>query len=170
MDVTTELLSALGKELCDYEQCRQLIRELGGSTVTIMGHHGLETTPLHEVINYGHYDFALELIREKDIDANVLTFWQTPLIWDLQYLDEETTEARWEESKNKLRILRALIRAGADPNPVCEGETFRHYVGYAANNGEGDYPQHWHYWTIEHIVEAYAEAETDRFLHKLKVQ
>ena len=38
------------------------------------------------------------------------------LIWELQYLWSEDEKSQWSESENKLRLIRALIKAGANPN------------------------------------------------------
>ena len=74
----TELIKAMNDLLelsddkkCDYKKCLELIEEMGGCTQIVEGQFGLQTTPLHEVIDNGHYTFALELIETCKADLNV---------------------------------------------------------------------------------------------------
>ena len=115
MNPVEELIKLLENENCDYDRCRQLIKEIGGCTKIIKVRYEMETTALHEVISMGHYDFALELIAEPGADLDVRTEDESPIIWDLQYLWEEKLEDQWIESEKKLAIMRALIRSGANP-------------------------------------------------------
>ena len=92
-----ELMQLFQSENCDYERCRQLIREIGGCCKVVKGECDLETTPLYDAVNYGHYDFAMELIREPGADLNVAPDGDAPLMWELQYLWEEDEEKRFFE-------------------------------------------------------------------------
>ena len=58
------LLELFKDKNCNYGKCRELIEEIGGCTQIIEGEFGIQTTPLHEAIDHGHYDFALELILD----------------------------------------------------------------------------------------------------------
>lgn len=161
-----KLLRLFNNGGCDYDQCRQLIREIGGCTKIISDQHGFQTTPLLEAVRNSHYDFALELIGEAGADLNVLSDFETPLIWDLQYLDAHEREEQWVESEQKLRLVRKLIAAGANPNPISDGEELLNYIRFELNEGNGSF----HLWEMEHIIEAHAYGETKRFIDKLKEQ
>ena len=165
-------LSELFKdENCNYGKCRELIEEMGGCTQIIEGEFGIQTTPLHEAIDHGHYDFALELIEStSNADWDVHTEDSEALIWELQYLWSETEELQWKESENKLRLIRALIKAGANPNPAEGGEELIWWIRYKVNEGEGNEPQRYHTWQMEHIIEAHARGATERFFEKIKQQ
>jgi hypothetical protein len=167
MDAAKELFE---KENCDYGRCRELLREIWGWTV-IEDKHGLKTTSLHEAVSSGQYDFAHELIGEDGADLDVDPDGSGTVLWDLQYLYSETEEEQWAESEQKLRLIRALIRAGANPNPVGDsGEDFLHWIRFKVGEWEGTHPENYHLWQIEHIIEAHAYGETERFLQKLKEQ
>ena len=162
-----ELMQLFQSENCDYGRCRQLIREIGGCCKVVKGEYDLETTPLYDAVNYGHYDFAMELIREPGADLNVAPDGDSPLMWELQYLWEEDEEKRRLESKERLRLVRALIEAGADPNPVVDGEELMYYVRFKVVEREGDGIDQWHNTQLEHIVEAHAYGQTERFFEKV---
>ncbi len=168
MDEATELLKVLENKNCDYNKCRDLIRKIGGCTMIIKGSFGFKTTPLHQAITCGHYDFALELIGEPGADLDVDPDGWGTLMWGLQYLDVETEEDRQIESESKLRLMRALIKAGANPNPKGDGngEELMYWIRFKLNEGEGNI----HLWQMEHIIEAHAYGETERFFKKLKEQ
>ncbi len=166
-----ELLQLLESENCDYDQCRRLISELGGCTQIIRDRFGLQTTPLYQAIEYGHYDFALALIAESDADFDVAWDLGGPILWELQYLDVEASEAeQWEESEGKLRLMRALIHAGANPNPVCDGEELLYYIRFKLSEGEETYTSKIHLWQMEHIIDAHVNRDTPRFSKKLREQ
>ena len=165
------LLELFKDENCNYGKCRELIVEIGGCTQIIEGEFGIQTTPLHEAIDHGHYDFALELIEStSNADWDVHTEDSEALIWELQYLWSETEELQWIESENKLRLIRALIKAGANPNPTEGGEELIWWIRYKVNEGEGNEPQRYHTWQMEHIIEAHALGATERFFEKIKQQ
>lgn len=165
------LLELFKDENCNYGKCRELIVEIGGCTQIIEGEFGIQTTPLHEAIEHGHYDFALELIEStSNADWDVHTEDSEALIWELQYLWSETEELQWIESENKLRLIRALIKAGANPNPTEGGEELIWWIRYKVNEGEGNEPQRYHTWQMEHIIEAHALGATERFFEKIKQQ
>lgn len=165
------LLELFKDENCNYGKCRELIEEIGGCTQIIEGEFGIQTTPLHEAIDHGHYDFALELIEStSNADWDVHTEDSEALIWELQYLWSETEELQWKESENKLRLIRALIKAGATPNPTEGGEELIWWIRYKVNEGEGNEPQRYHTWQMEHIIEAHALGVTERFFEKIKQQ
>ncbi len=168
MDKAIELFKLFEDPDCDYDKCRDLIREIGGCTRIVEDRFGLKTTPLHEAITQGHYDFALELIGEPGADLDVDPDGWGTVIWGLQYFDTETEEERLVESENKLRLMRALIAAGANPNPKEDedGEELLYYIRYKLNEGDGNH----HLWEMEHIIEAHAYGETERFFAKLKEQ
>ena len=170
MDAAKELFALFEKENCDYGRCRELIREIGGCTVIVEDKHGLKTTPLHEAVSSGHYDLAHELIWEDGADLDVDPEGWGPLIWDLQYLNAETEEGQWAESEQKLRLLRALIHVGANPNPVGDegGEDFLNWIRFKVGEWDGTYPENIHIWQIEHMIEAHTYGETERFWQKLK--
>ena len=171
MDAVKELFSLFAQENCDYDRCRQLIREIGSCTRLVEDKHGLKTTPLHEAVDYRHYDFALELIGEAQADLDVDPDGWGPVLWGLQYLDSETEEEQWAESEHKLRLMRALIRAGANPNPVGDSdEDFVHWIRFKVGEWEGTYPENFHLWQIEHMIEAHTLGETERFFAKLSEQ
>ena len=171
MDAAKELFALFENENCDYAKCHELIRGIGGCTVIVEDKHGLKTTPLHEAVSGGHYDLAHELIREEGADLDVDPEGWGSLIWDLQYLNAETEEGQWAESEQKLRLIRALIRAGANPNPVGDsGEDFLHWIRFKVGEWEGTHPENYHLWQIEHMIEAHTYGETERFLQKLKEQ
>ncbi len=165
-----DLFELLNDKNCDYKRCRELIEKIGGCTQIVEGDFGLQTTPLHEVIDHGHYSFALELIEACKKDLNVRLDDREAIIWELQYLESETEELQWIESENKLRLIRALIKAGADSNPTEGGEQLLYYIRFKINEGEENYPSRYHLWQMEHIIEAHAFGETERFLYKLKEQ
>ena len=168
MEEAKELLELFENKNCDYNRCRDLIREIGGCTRIIEDSVGLKTTPLHEAISCGHYDFAIELIGEPGADLDVDPDGWGTVMWGLQYFDAETEEEQYIESENKLRLMRALINAGANPNPKGDedGEELLYWIRYKLNEGEGNY----HLWQMEHIIEAHAHGETERFLTKLREQ
>ena len=171
MDAAKELFALFENENCDYAKCRELIRGIGGCTVIVEDKYGLKTTPLHEAVSGGHYDLAHELIQEEGADLDVDPEGWGSLIWDLQYLNAETEEGQWAESEQKLRLIRALIRAGANPNPVGDsGEDFVHWIRFKVGEWEGTHPENYHLWQIEHMIEAHTYGETERFLQKLKEQ
>ena len=171
MDAAKELFALFENENCDYAKCRELIREIGGCTVIAEDKHGLKTTSLHEAVSSGQYDFAHELIGEDGADLDVDPDGSGTVLWDLQYLYSETEEEQWAESEQKLRLIRALIRAGANPNPVGDsGEDFLHWIRFKVGKWEGTYPENYHLWQIEHMIEAHTYGETERFLQKLKEQ
>ena len=164
------LLQILESDECDYEKCRQIIRQIGGCTAEITDKYGFRTNPLFEAVNFGHYDFAGELIFESGADLDAISEIDGPLIWELQYLEDETEEQRWQESARKLRLIRQLIKAGANPNPKYDGEEYLHHLTFELGEGISDYPQKLHIWAIEHIVEAHAYNRTEHFFAKLKEQ
>lgn len=172
MDAAKELFALFENEKCDYAKCRELIREIGGCTVIVEDKYGLKTTPLHEAVSGGHYDLAHELLQEEGADLDVDPEGWGPLIWDLQYLNAETEEGQWAESEQKLRLMRALIRAGANPNPLGDdgGEDFVNWIRFKVGEWDETYPENIHIWQIEHMIEAHTYGETERFLQKLKEQ
>ena len=171
MDAAKELFALFENENCDYAKCRELIRGIGGCTVIVEDKYGLKTTPLHEAVSSGHYDLAHELIQEEGAYLDVDPEGWGSLIWDLQYLNAETEEGQWAESEQKLRLIRALIRAGANPNPVGDsGEDFLRWIRFKVGEWEGTHPENYHLWQIEHMIEAHTYGETERFLQKLKEQ
>lgn len=170
-DAVQELFTLFGEETCDYDRCRRLIQEIGGCTQIVEGRYGMKTTPLHEAVSRGHYGFALKLIQENGADLDVDPDGGGTLIWELQYLDAETEEEQWAESEHKLRLMRALIRAGANPNPIDDsGEDFMHWIRFKVGEWDGTCPENVHVWQIEHMIEAHTYGETERFLQKLKEQ
>ena len=170
MDAEKELFALFENENCDYAKCRELIRGIGGCTVIVEDKHGLKTTSLHEAVSGGHYDLAHELIQEEGADLDVDPEGWGPLIWDLQYLNAETEEGQWAESEQKLRLLRALIHVGANPNPVGDdgGEDFLNWIRFKVGEWDGTYPENIHIWQIEHMIEAHTYGETELFWQKLK--
>lgn len=169
MDAAKELFALFENENCDYAKCRELIRGIGGCTVIVEDKNGLKTTPLHEAVSGGHYDLAHELIQEEGADLDVDPDGSGTVLWDLQYLYSETEEEQWAESEQKLRLMRALIRAGANPNPVGDsGENFLRWIRFKVGEWEGTHPENYHTWQIEHMIEAHTYGETERFLQKLK--
>lgn len=171
MDAAKELFALFENENSDYAKCRELIRGIGGCTVIVEDKYGLKTTPLHEAVSGGHYDLARELIQEEGADLDVDPEGGGSLIWDLQYLNAETEEGQWVESEQKLRLIRALIRAGANPNPVGDsGEDFLRWIRFKVGEWDETYPENIHIWQIEHMIEAHTYGETERFLQKLKEQ
>ena len=171
MDAAKELFALFENENCDYAKCRELIRGIGGCTVIVEDKYGLKTTPLHEAVSGGHYDLAHELIQEEGADLDVDPEGWGTVLWNLQYLYTETEEEQWAESEQKLRLIRALIRAGANPNPVGDsGEDFLHWIRFKVGEWEGTHPENYHIWQIEHMIEAHTYGETERFLQKLKEQ
>ncbi len=166
-----DLLELFKDENCNYGKCRELIEKIGGCTQIVEGEFGLKTTPLHEAIDHGHYDFALELIEStSNADWDVHTEDNGALIWELQYLWSETEELQWIESENKLRLIRTLIKAGANPNPIEDNKELIYWIRYEVSDGGGTEPQRYHRWQMEHIIEAHTFGETKRFLRKLKEQ
>ena len=172
MDAAKELFDLLERKDCDYDACRHLIREIGGCTKIVEDQYGLKTTPLHESIRFGHYDFALDLIGEEGADLDVAPEGWGPVMWDLQFLDAETEEEQWAESASKLRIMRALIHAGANPNPIGDdgNETLLECMRFEVNEWACNTPVNVHHWQMEHIIEAHAYGETNRFFAKLSEQ
>lgn len=168
MQKSNELIHLLKSTSCDYGACRRIIKELGGCTKAIEGRFGGKTTPLQEVIDFGHYDFALELISQQWIDLNALPNTDEPLIWQLQYLDAETDEDAWYESEGKLRIIRALIKAGANPNPCCGGEELLPYIRYKIGENEMSEIESVHLWQMEHIIEAHTHGNIKHLFEKLE--
>ena len=168
MEESRELLKLFENKDCDYNKCRNLIKEIGGCTQIVEDNFGLKTTPLHEAIACGHYDFALELIGEPGADLDVDPGGLGTVIWELQYYNAETKEEQAVETENKLKLLRALIQAGANPNPrdADDGEKMLDWLRYKINEGEGDY----RLWQMKQIMEAYAYGETARFLRNLREQ
>lgn len=166
MDEAIELLKLFESENCDYDKCRDLISKIGGCTQIIEGSFGIKTTPLHEAIAGGHYDFALELIEKGGADFDVDPDGWGTVMWGLQYLDAENEEEQEIESEYKLRLMRALVKAGAAPNPKGDGngEELMYWIRYKLNEGEGNV----HLWQMEHFIEAHAYGETERFFEKLK--
>ena len=158
------LLELLNSDCCDYDICRQIIAKIGGATQIIEGKFGLKTTPLHEVIECGHYDFAMELINEPGANLDVDPDGWGTLIWELQYLDAETQEERDLESEYKLKLIRALIGAGANPNPKGDNEELIWWIRFKLNDEDGDH----HLWQMEHIIEAHTYGKTEQFFNKLK--
>lgn len=166
-EAAAELIQLFENENCDYDRCRELIREIGGCT-QIIPDGTLKTTPLHEAVSYGHYDFAMELICESGANLDVNPGGWGTLIWNLQYLEAEDDEKRRKESQWKLRLVRALIAAGANPNPVEDGEELMYYVRFKVGEREGDGIDQWHDYQLEHIVEAHAYGQTERFFEKVR--
>ncbi len=163
-----KLLKHLESDFCDYDMCRRIIAEIGGYTQIINDENGLKTTPLHEVISYGHYDFALELINEPCVNLYVEPNGSGPIMWDLQYLDSETEEEQWKESENKLRLIRALINSGANPNPIGDSqESLLSWIRHKIGENEGTAPKRNHYWQMEHIIDAHTYGDMNSFLNKL---
>lgn len=168
MNASEKLLALFENDTCDRETCLELIKEIGGCTQIIEDKYSLKTTPLHEAVSHGHYDLALELVGEEGADLDVDPDGWGCLMWELQYIDSETREEQAAESESKLRLVLALINAGADPNPKADGdgESLLSFIRYKLNEGEGDH----HIWEMEHIIDACAYGETERFLTKLKEQ
>ena len=163
MGYVERLLELLNSDSCDYDICRQIIAKIGGCTKIIEGKFGVKTTPLHEAIECGHYDFALELINEPGTNLDVDPDGGGTLIWELQYLYAESQEERKLESEYKLKLIRALIGTGANPNPKGDNEELLWWIRYKLNDGDGDH----HIWQMEHIIEAHAHGKTDHFFEKL---
>ncbi len=163
-----ELMRLFQIENCDYDRCRQLIRDIGGATKIVVGPCDEKITPIHEAVNNGHYDFAMELFCEPHADLNVDPDGMGPLMWELQYLWEENKEKCCNESKHKLRLARALIEAGADPNPVLDGEELLCYVRFKLSEGDGGEISQWHNCQLEHIIEAHAYGKTECFFEKIR--
>lgn len=169
-DKIKEFIELIKGESCDYNRCRELIVEIGGSTTTIKASYNYITTPIHELIGYAHLDFALELIREPGFDPNVCTEDEPPIIWSLQYLESEDDEKQWEESERKLRIMRTLISLGADPNPVVDEEELLYYIRYKIAEASETYPNHFHLLYMEHIIDAITNGKTECFYKILEQQ
>ena len=168
MDQRMKELSELFRDgNCDYGKCRELVRKMGGCTRVANGEFGLETTPLYEAIDHGHYDFALELIEDCEDDLNLHPDDRESLIWELQYLGSESEELQWIESENKLRLIRALIKAGVDPDPTEGGENLIRWIRHKINEGDETEPQRYHLWQMEHIIEAHTSGVTERFFEKI---
>ena len=53
-----EFFSLLENDTFDHERCHQIIDELDGPTSVVVAEPNFLTTPLREVIERGHYDFA----------------------------------------------------------------------------------------------------------------
>ena len=109
------LLELLNSDCCDYGMCRQIIAEVGGCTQIIEDKYGLKTTPLHEAIECGHYDFALELINEPGTNLDVDPDGGGTLIWELQYLYAETQEERKLESEYKFYDADKISKYRGEP-------------------------------------------------------
>lgn len=166
-----ELLQLLEEPKCNYDRCRILISEIGGCTELIKDNYNCLTTPLVETVENGHYDFALELINDgENLNLDTVTDWETPLLWDLQYLWTESEDEMWKESENKLRLIRELIKAGANPNPICGGEELFHYLAYEVYGGGSSGISKAHCCEMLHIVEKHAYAKTDLFWQRIKEQ
>ena len=116
MDAVKELFALFEKENCDYGRCRELIREIGGCTVIVEDKHGLKTTPLHEAVSSGHYDFAHELIGEDGADLDVDPDGSGTVLWDLQYLYSETEE----EQCIRFETRHLWERSFADPKTFID--------------------------------------------------
>ena len=164
-DSTIELLSLFSYNNCDYARCRELIKEIGNVTRIIAGDDDFETTPLHAAIDYEHFDFALELINESSANLDVKTDDQEPIIWDLQYLWVGTEKEKFTESLKKQEILRAMIKNGANPNPVVDEEPLLNYLRFKIYEDEED---SLHLIQMEHIIDAHANGVTDYFLENLQ--
>lgn len=168
MDSVKDLLELFQGDCCNYDTCRQLIAKIGGCTQIIEGKYGSKSTPLHEAIEYGHYDFSLELIKEPGADLEIEPNNDGPIIWDLQYLWAEAEEEQWKESENKLRIIRALIEAGANPNPKGDSEEeLLSWIRYKIGENEGTAPEKNHLWQMEHIIDAHANGDINSFKNRL---
>ena len=166
-----ELLNLFEGKNCDFDKCRKLIKKIGGCTQIIQDKIGGKTTPLHEAICYGHYDFALELIGEPGANLDINPDGWGSVLWNLQYLDAETEEEKWIEIKNKLKLLRALVAAGANPNPTDEvGEDFLSWLNYKIGEGDIHIAEKYFVTQIAHIIEAHTYNQTDIFFEKLKKQ
>lgn len=164
-DSTIELLSLFSYKDCDYNRCRELIKEIGSVTRIIASDDDFETTPLHAAIDHEHYDFALELINEPNANLDVKTDDQAPIIWDLQHLWFGTEKERFIESLKKQEILQAMIKNGANPNPVIDGESLLNYLRFKINEDDEDLC---HLIQMEHTIDAHANGVTDYFLEKLQ--
>ena len=165
--IAEELAKMLESENCDYDNCRKIINEVGGCTAIVEGRYCL-TTPLNIAIDYEQYDFAIELMHTPGIDLNAIPI-EENILWELQYLDKTVENERWEESRHKLKLLRELIKCGADPNPKPDAETLLQFIRYKLSNGESDdYPEAIHLWCMEHIIEKYTFGDTDRIFQKIK--
>ncbi len=162
---TIELLSLFSYKFCDYNRCRELIKEIGSVTCIIANEDDFETTPLHAAIDNEHYDFALELINEPSANLDVKTDDQAPIIWDLQYLWVGGEVERHYESIKKGEILREMIKNGANPNPVVDGEPLLNYLRFKINADEDD---SWHLIRMEHTIDAHANGVTDYFFEKIR--
>ena len=169
MEDVKKLLNILKSKNCNYDECLEMIMKIGGPTQIIEDEYRLKTTPINEVVRYAHYDFTLSLINNYCVDYNVQTVDNCPLIWELQYLDSGKSEQElWSESENKLKLIRALIKAGATPNPICDGENLLGYIRFKLDEGEESRPTRYHLWNMEHIIEASVCGQTQRFFNKLK--
>ena len=170
MDGNVEkLISLLESDNCDYSECRRLIQEIGGTTKVICdgaGRTGM-TTPLHEVVDLEHYEFALELIAETDGGLDVSTEDVPPLLADLRFLWSDGEERCREESRNKLRLVRALINKGANPNPSWEGDYLLDDIRYGISEGWAVQTDYFHYIQMEHIIEARLYGNTEVFFERL---
>lgn len=167
MDYVKTLLDQYESDNCDFSVCREMISEIGGPSEIINGKFKQPTTPIHEAVEYGYYDFAAELAAYEGANLDLQTPDIIPLVWELQFLHSEGRKERFRESEGRLRVLRALIRAGANPNPLC-GENLLPYISFKIDDGEEDYPSMQHLWEMEHIIEAHAYGETERFFKKLE--
>lgn len=168
--IVKEFVELIKNNNCDYGRCKELITEIGGYTNIIEVEYRCITTPLHELISYGHYDFALEAINSANIDPNVRTEDEAPIIWDLQYLDGESDSEKWDESEKKLRIMRALISKGADPNPFVDNEELISFIRCKIAECSETYPNHVHLLYMEHIIDAFANGKKDSFFKLLEDQ
>lgn len=126
------------------------------------------TTPIHEIIEYKHYNFALQLISEAEGDFNTYSDGLPPLMWTLQYLDSETEEEQYAESEIKVRLILALIKSGANPNPIVNGEELINYIRFRINEADESEATAYHLWQMEHIVEANSKGDMKKFINKLK--
>ena len=160
------LLDELESDNCNYSLCRELIMKIGGPTSVVIAKHNFLTTPLREVIERGHYDFAIELLEKPNLDLDVSTIDIAPIIWDLQYLWEQDKEKRYAESDAKLKILRTMIEKGANPNPIVDNDELLWHIRYEINNGSSS--DAYHLVAMEHIIDERINAITDYFFSKVQ--
>ena len=161
-----EFFSLLENDTFDRERCHQIIDELDGPTSVVVAEPNFLTTPLREVIERGHYDFAIELLEKPNLDLDVSTIDIAPIIWDLQYLWEQDKEKRYAESDAKLKILRTMIEKGANPNPIVDNDELLWHIRYEINNGSSS--DAYHLVAMEHIIDERINAITDYFFSKVQ--
>ena len=75
------------------------------------------------------------------------------MIGELQYLEADSKEAQRKESEKKLDVVRALIQAGVNPNPVLEGEELLAYLRFKICEQEKSRPALQHFIKIERLLE-----------------